>query len=62
MKPFKVIWLKTETLEAELDHIKGSEDMKKFMSSIPSNSIINTVEGAYRFYKWDGENYIPYHV
>jgi hypothetical protein len=61
MKPFKVVWLKTETLEAELDHIKGSEDMKKFMSSVSPDSVINTVEGAYRLYKWDGENYIPYH-
>ena len=61
MKPFKVVWLKTETLEAELEHIKGSEDMKKFMSSVSPDSVINTVEGGYRLFKWDGEKYVPYY-
>ena len=60
MKPFKVVWLKTETLEAELDHIKGIDDIKKFMSDISPDSVINSVEGSYAIFRWNGKEYVPY--
>ena len=60
MKPFKLVWLKTETIEAELDNIKEIHDIKKFVTNIHDANTINTVEGGFRIYKWDGNEYVPY--
>jgi len=59
MKPFKVVWLKTETLEAELDNIKGIRD-RDFIENISTKTCINSVVGGFRIYKWNGEEYVPY--
>jgi hypothetical protein len=59
MKPFKVVWLKTETLEAKLDSIKGIRDAD-FINNIPNETTINSVVGALRIYRGDGTQYVPY--
>lgn len=60
MKPFKIIWLKTETLEKELDSIHGIENMDQFISNIEDPTVVNSVEGACRILKWNGSQYVPY--
>ncbi len=60
MKPFKVVWLKTETLEAELDDIKNIDDIKDFVENLSNKNTINKAVGGIRLFKWDGKEYVPY--
>lgn len=47
-------------MEAELDNIKEIHDIKKFVTNIHDANTINTVEGGFRIFKWDGNDYVPY--
>tara|TARA_B100000900_G_scaffold395771_1_gene394459 strand:+ start:435 stop:632 length:198 start_codon:yes stop_codon:yes gene_type:complete len=60
MKPFKVVWLKTETVETELDDIKNIDDIRDFVKDISDPTTINKVVGGIRLFKWNGEEYVPY--
>jgi hypothetical protein len=60
MKPFKVVWLKTETLEAELDTLKDIDKIEDFINGEPESTTINKVVGAVRLFKWNGKEYVPY--
>jgi hypothetical protein len=60
MKPFKLVWLRTDTLEKELDSIHGVEKMDEFVKKIEDPTVVNSVKGAYRIFKWNGTRYEPY--
>lgn len=59
MKPFKVVWLRTDTMESHIDDIKSIKD-EDFLNKIQDASSIHRVEGAIRIYRWDGKEYVPY--
>ena len=60
MKPFKAVWLKTETLEAHLDDIKDISNIDDAIENISDPTTINKVVGAIRLFKWNGKEYVPY--
>ena len=70
MKLFKLVWLQTRECEIELDSIKNLNDVDSFIESIQcitgsatsdtKLSVTSSVNGAYKIFKWDGKEYVPY--
>jgi len=59
MKPFKLVWIETSTLEYELENLREIDDIDGLISRVEPN-IQNKVCGGYRLFKWNGSEYEPY--